>query len=174
MDRPIPDPLWTAEILPVAPYTRTVHALLPWDQLESGRYKMAWNYSVDIVGVLFTVIQGTDNAPGGVFVVPTIQDLVVSFQVSNEKQFTSTEDQSDVAAFADFADMRALDLTEGRRSTRLVIAGPGELGITFRWKRNQTAAQRTLSALISCSVDYRRVSLAQARAAVEQMTAYSR
>ncbi len=173
----IPDPLWTAQMLPVAPYTRSVHINLPWHQQESGRYPIQWNWPVDIVGMLFTVINTTENGQGQTFRVPLVSDFVCQLQVSNEKQYTSANDNSDFAAFADFCDLRALDVTNGpqggNRSTRIVIAGPGELGINVRWKVPQLA-QITLNAGITASVYYRRVTPEQARAAIDEMTAYSR
>lgn len=171
---PIIDPNWTATMLPVAPYTRSLHINLPWNQDESGRYVIGFNWPVDIVGLLFTVINSSDNAQGSAWLVPAHADLVCSLAVSNEKVYTSVSENSDVTTTQDFSDLRALDVVAGLRVTRIIIAGPGELGFNLRWKRTQIGAQRTLSALISASVMYRRCTPEDAREAVSRLAAYSR
>jgi hypothetical protein len=167
------DQYWAAYMLPAAQYTRSTHINMPRTDLESGRYRIDWNWSVIVLALKFTIRNA--SAVGQGLLAPSLNDLVVNIEYSNEKLFTSTSRDSDALPVGDtFCDVAAVDMLTAPRQLMIAMKGPCELGFRLRWLQFTAGTPRTEDAMVGINAIVRHCSDQEAQDAINKMREYSR
>jgi hypothetical protein len=140
----------TPRVFPNARDTWESQIFLPRTEQNSGRVPMNLPYTCKIVGLKATVIQA--SFVGGGLLIPDADDLLVSFDLNEERRFTSTKRTNFLGQSPNsFVTLSAMDLRE--RFLMIIAEGATpDLGFEVAWKNFTSGTPRYEDAHVSIAL----------------------
>lgn len=126
---------YVAQMAPVAWRTWESTTTIAGAAPESPGANLEYPHPVEVVGMYPVVVVAAPNAPAPGFVVPTLDDLLVSVNWDQEQQATANQDQTAQSGRSSFVTASSLSVLVPRLWAIRLESPKPVMNFTWRWKQ---------------------------------------